>query len=255
MAGAEEFHSPGSGERSRTGVLVVHGITSSPQGMGPVSEHLAALGYAVSAPLLPGHGTSVQDMIPTRYADWLARVEAQADELATGRDRVVAVGMSLGGALATDLAAQRPDLVDALVLINPGFGSEDPRIRLLPVLKHLVPTFPGLADEIRREGPPREMAYPRLPLKAFASLVDRWPGLRTDFAKVTQPVLLFRSAYDRVVPPSAARAFLAGVGSTDVTEVWLRDSGHVATLDYDQAELLERTADFVARVSASEQAP
>jgi carboxylesterase len=54
------------------------------------------------------------------------------------------------------------------------------------------------------------------------------------------------------VPPSAARAFLDRVGSTDVTEVWLRDSGHVATLDHDQVELLQRTADFVARVSASE---
>jgi carboxylesterase len=248
MSGVEEFHSIGSGTRARTGVLVVHGITSTPQGMGPVSAHLAELGYAVSAPVLPGHGTSVKDMLPTRYDDWLARVEDRAEQLRLRCDRVVAVGMSLGGALATDLAARRPDLVDALVLINPGFGSEDPRLRLLPVLKHVMPTFPGLADEIRRPGPPRELAYERLPLKAFASLVERWPGLREDFAKVTQPVLLFRSAYDRVVPPSAARAFLDGVGSEDVTEVWLRDSGHVATLDYDQAELLQRTAAFVARI-------
>lgn len=248
MRGAEPFRSAASGEHPGVSVLLVHGLTSTPQTMAPLSEHLAGLGYAVSAPRLPGHGTSVQDMQITRYADWLARVESEAVALHREHQRVVAVGISLGGALVTDLAAQRPDLVEALVLINPGFAADDPRLALLPLLKLLTPTLPGLADQIRRPGPPRELAYDRLPLKAFHSFVQRWPGLRRDFAGVHQPVLLLRSAHDDLVPVRSARLFLDGVSSTDVTEVWLRDSGHVATLDHDQPQLLATTADFVARI-------
>ncbi len=248
MPGAEPFHSHGTAEHSGVAVLLVHGLTSTPQTMGPLSEHLAGLGYAVSCPRLPGHGTTLHDMKQTRYSDWLARVETEAVGLHRDHGRVVAIGMSLGGALVTDLAAQRPDIVDALVLINPGFVADDPRLVLLPLLKLLVPTFPGLADQIRRPGPPRELAYDRLPLKAFHSYVQRWPGLRRDFAKVTQPVLLLRSAHDQLVPAQSARLFLDGVASTDVTQVWLPNSGHVATLDYDQPLVLQATADFVARV-------
>lgn len=248
MPGAESFASAASPEHPDVGVLLVHGLTSTPQTMGPLSEHLARLGYAVRCPRLPGHGTRVQDMRITRYADWLARVETEAVALQREHGRVVAAGISLGGALVTDLAAQRPDLVDALVVINPGFASDDQRLALLPLLKLLTPTFPGLADQIRRSGPPRELAYDRLPLHAFHSFVQRWKGLRRDFAKVAAPILLLRSAHDELVPARSARLFLDGVGSTDVTEVWLRDSGHVAVLDHDQPQVLQETADFVARI-------
>lgn len=250
MPGAESFTSAASPEHVGVGVLLVHGLTSTPQTMGPLTEHLATLGYAVSCPRLPGHGTRVRDMAMTRYADWLTRVETEAVALHRAHGRVVAVGISLGGALVTDLAAQRPDLVDALVLINPGFASDDRRLVLLPLLKRLIPTLPGLADQIRRPGPPRELAYDRLPLRAFHSLVQRWPGLRRDFAKVHQPALVLRSAHDELVPPRSARLFLDGVASTDVTEVWLWDSGHVAVLDHDQPQVLQETTDFVARIEA-----
>lgn len=249
MPGAEEFRSTGRGERNRVAVLVVHGITSTPQSMGPLSEHLAALGYAVRAPLLPGHGRSVQDMIPTRYDDWAGAVHEAAQELRAGHDTVVAVGLSLGGALVTDLAGRHPELVDALVLINPGFAADDLRLRLLPLLQYAFPTFPGLADQIRRPGPPRELAYDRLPLRPFASFVAQWPRLIADFAAVTQPVLLLRSAQDSLVSARSGRLFLDGVGSRDVTEVWLPNSGHVATLDYDQDIVLAETASFVVRVA------
>lgn len=231
------------------GVLVVHGLTSTPQVMGPVSEHLAAQGYAVHAPLLPGHGTSLADMATTRYTDWARCVRDAAQALRADHDVVVAVGLSLGGALVTDLGARRPDLVDALVLINPGFASDDRRLRSLPLLRHLVPTLPGLADQIRRPGPPRELAYDRLPLRPFASFVAHWPRLIRGLPQITAPVLLLRSAHDTLVSARSGALVLEHIGSDDVTEVWLPHSAHVATLDHDRELLLDQTSAFVERVS------
>jgi carboxylesterase len=247
MPGAEPFYSPGHGEHARTGVLVLHGITSTPQTVRPVAHRLAELGYAVSAPRLPGHGTTWQGMSRTTYHDWYATVEAAAVELGSRVDRTAAVGLSMGGALVTDLAAQRPDLVHALVLVNPAFAARDPRLLVLPYLRHVLPSLPGLGDDIRRPGGERELCYDRLPLRAFHSFVSRWPTLLQACAQVRVPVLLLRSAHDRVVPALSSEVFREHVASTDVTEVVLPRSGHVATLDHDAQELLDRTEAFLTR--------
>src|SRR5580692_2929043 len=95
LAGAEPFSSPGG----PNGALVLHGFTGSPQSMRGLAEALAAAGFAVELPLLPGHGTSVEDMVTTGWADWSAAAEAAYEKLAANSDRVVVAGLSMGGTL------------------------------------------------------------------------------------------------------------------------------------------------------------
>ena len=52
------------GSDGRTGVLLVHGFTGTPMSMRPWGEHLAAEGFAVRCPLLPGHGTAGRTATP-----------------------------------------------------------------------------------------------------------------------------------------------------------------------------------------------
>lgn len=249
MPGAEPMVQAGREQRDAVGVLLVHGLTATPQMVRPVAEHLAGLGYAVSAPRLPGHGTSWRHLSRTRYADWLAAVLRAVEDLQEGRRRVVAFGVSLGGALVTDLALRRPDLLSGLVLVNPAFATEDRRLRLLPVLRMVLPFIEGIADDIRRPGPPRELAYRYTPVPALASFLDEWPGLVQRLPQLQVPVLLVQSRHDRVVPASSSDLFREHAGSLDLTQLWLEDSGHVATLDHDAPLLLEQTARFVERVA------
>ena len=74
-------------------------------------------------------------------------------------------------------------------------------------------------------------------------------GSTDDLAKVTQPLLLFRSVTDHVVEPSSSRRVLQGISSRDVTETLLENSYHVATLDNDAPRIFADTAAFVTRVS------
>ncbi|USQ77566.1 alpha/beta hydrolase [Ornithinimicrobium cryptoxanthini] len=249
LEGAEPFHSPGSGQRADTAVLVMHGMTSSPQMVRPVADRIAEQGYAVSAPLLPGHGTTWQEMSRTRYADWLAAVVAALEELRASHRTVVAFGVSMGASLVTDVAARRPELIDGLVLVNPAFAADDWRLKVIPLVKHVVPAIQGIGDDIRREGPPREMAYALTPLKAFDSFVEQWPRLVRELPEIRQPVMLVRSRHDSVVPAVSCDVFLAEVGSDDVTVTWLEESAHVAPLDHDAEQLIEGTLEFVNRVS------
>lgn len=249
LAGAEPFAHPGHGPLAEVAVLCVHGLTSTPQMIRPVATALADRGFAVSAPRLPGHGTTWRGLNRTRYEDWATTVEAEAVRLRATHRALVIVGVSLGGALATEVSLRRPGLVDGLVLINPAFAATDPRLKVLPVLQYLLPTVPGIADDIRRQGEPRELGYPVLPLRAFASFVARWPGLLAEVAELDTPILLVRSAHDAVVPPLSAQRFLDQVPARLVRQLDLPNSGHVATLDHDADLVIEQTIAFVEEVT------
>ena len=73
--------------------------------------------------------------------------------------------------------------------------------------------------------------------------------MKEDIASVRQPLLLFRSAVDHVVEASNSRFILDHVSSTDVTEVVLPESYHVATLDNDAETIVAGSIDFVRRLS------
>jgi carboxylesterase len=72
-----------------------------------------------------------------------------------------------------------------------------------------------------------------------------WGATRADLGRITAPVLLFRSVEDHVVEPASAAALLAGIASTDVTEVLLEDSYHVATVDNDADAIFAGSVEFI----------
>jgi carboxylesterase len=249
---AEPFLSDGdaTSPRGRIGVLLSHGFTGSPASMKAWGEHLADLGYAVSVPRLPGHGTTWQEMNTTTWADWTAELERALADLAAKVDTVFVCGLSMGGGLALRLAADHPDQVAGLVLVNPAVGTDRKDVKLLPVLKHVIGSFPGIANDIKKPGV-EEHGYTRTPLRAADSMFQGYKALRADLGRITCPVLLFRSAVDHVVDPSSARIILAGVSSSDTREESLDNSYHVATMDNDAKQIFEGSAAFIERVAAA----
>ncbi|WP_433168073.1 alpha/beta hydrolase [Kribbella sp. CA-247076] len=245
---AEEFRSPGSGENAAVGVLLSHGFTGSPKAMRPFAEHLAAEGYGVAVPRLPGHGTTWQEMNTTGWPDWYAVLDNELARLRQEHDQVFVAGLSMGGCLALRLAEEHGTDISGLVLINPSVRSDDRRLMVLPALARVLPSFPGIANDIKKPGVD-EGAYDRLPLRALLSLSQLWKLTRDDLAKVTQPVLMFRSTVDHVVEPSSGRTVLASISSRDVTETLLEDSYHVATLDNDAPRIFTDATAFIRRLS------
>ena len=244
LPGAEPFSHDGSD----VGVLLVHGFTSTPQSLRPWAEHLAEAGYTVRLPRLPGHGTTWQEMNRTEWSDWYATVDATFRELLARCRTVVVAGLSMGGALALQLAQNHGPRVAGLVLVNPAVKFEDPRLVVLPVLKHVVGALPGIANDIKKAGA-TELAYPKTPLKAGHSQIVAWRTVIRDLPEVTQPVLLMRSPQDHVVPASSSALVLGKISSEDVQEILLENSYHVATLDNDAPLIYAESVKFIERLT------
>jgi carboxylesterase len=98
------------------GVLVLHGYTGSPHSMRGLAQAFAGAGFHVELPLLPGHGTTAEDLNSTTFGDWVGAAEAALARLQADSERVVVAGLSMGGALTAWLAGRHPELAGVIAI-------------------------------------------------------------------------------------------------------------------------------------------
>jgi carboxylesterase len=244
---------PYSFDSGDVGVLLCHGFTGNPTSLRPWAEAIAAAGHTVRLPRLPGHGTTWKDMSATRWADWYGELDAAFRALRPRVRVLVVAGLSMGGALALRLAEQHgcgDTGVDGLVLVNPAVRLEDRRLVALPAVRWIAPWLPPIGTDIKKPGV-IEDAYDRIPPHALHSMLAGYRAVVADLPAVTQPVLLFRSAQDHVVPASSSALILERISSADAREVVLTNSYHVATLDNDAPQIFEGTVAFMNRLATA----
>ncbi|MFY9783236.1 MAG: alpha/beta fold hydrolase [Acidimicrobiales bacterium] len=242
-AGSESF----SHEGGPSGVLVLHGFTGSPPTLRSIAEMCAKAGYSVELPRLPGHGTTVEDMMTTTWSDWSRTAEGAYDSLAERCEKVAVVGLSMGGGLAAYVAERRPG-VAGCVFINPIVTS--PPAELVDGVNQLldagVETFESIGSDIKKEGGDGA-AYDATPLVPLRSLFEAIVSVNENLPLISAPSLLITSREDHVVTWDNGSELIAKV-SGPVERVWLENSYHVATVDNDQELVESLTSDFLSRV-------
>ena len=226
----------------------MHGFTGNPYSMRPLAERCAAAGYSVELPRLPGHGTSLEDLVPRRWPDFVAVALDAYDELARRCEKVAVVGLSVGGGL-TALIAEERQSVTGCVFINPML--KGPGADMEQGLRDLIDSGLEVLEtdsksDIKKEGT-TEAKYEGWPLRALQSVIDGVEAVDANLSKITAPSLLLSSREDHTVAPENGDEIVEK-SSGPVERIWLEESYHVATLDNDQ-ELVERaTLEFLAKV-------
>lgn len=235
-------HSPFSTEGSRDiGILVLHGFTGSPHSMRPVARFFADAGYPVEMPLLPGHGTTWEDMATRSYREWVDAVDEAYWALRQRCAKVVVIGLSMGGGLAILLSARRP--VAATILINPYLVNPQRIMAATPLLRRAIKSMPSIGSDIAIPDTD-EGAYNTTPVSAIAQLHKLGYDIRRVVPALTAPVLYFRSEQDHIVSNRSHQYFLKHA-TCPVEFIRLERSYHVATLDYDAQYILETSLHFV----------
>ncbi|MGZ6827505.1 MAG: alpha/beta hydrolase, partial [Mycobacteriales bacterium] len=167
---------------------------------------------------------------------------------------VFVAGLSMGGTLAVRFAETRPGDLAGLILVNPALLTQRLDAKLLPLLARLTPSWAPIASDIKKPGI-TELAYPKLPTRAMMQLRQLWALTRANLARVTTPTIVFHSAEDHVVEPINSQVLLDGISSADTTEVVLRDSYHVATLDNDAPAIFAGSVDWMRERTTAPDAP
>lgn len=218
-------------EGGRSGVLLIHGFTGTPAQMHPLGEALNRDGYSVACPLLPGHGTVIEDMEAARWSDWLRAVRDAFNALAARCDEISVAGLSMGGILALIMAEEMP--VKAAVSIASPLRLLNRKAYLAPVVGPFLryqgwPKDPNKADG--RVEDPYAVGYSATPVRKVPDLLRLIRIAERGLDSITCPLLIVQPAKDDQVRPDSPRLIYAGAVNASYKEIlYLDHSKHVCT--------------------------
>jgi carboxylesterase len=208
----------------------------------PWAQHLAAQGFAVSVPLLPGHGTDWRQLARSGRHDWQRSFEAAYVDLAGRTDACFVAGLSMGGAIALLTASRHA--VAGVSVVNPGLSFYDRRARVVGVLKYFQHTTLPIQEDGSTAAATEDGDYSRTPLAAVHELKKLFGATIRGLPRISAPVQVFKSRTDAVVPPSSLAMLRRRLGGHLVEVVDLHNSSHVATLDTDAPEIFAKSTAF-----------
>lgn len=228
------------------GVLVIHGITSTTSSMKYLVEKFAEAGFHVELPSLPGHGTTWQHLNKVTYQDWLATLEKSLAKLQKRSKCIFVCGLSLGGALALRLAQLHPE-ISGMILINHACKFTHPKFWFVPFMRHFISSTPAVASDIKDPNE-KEIAYTRTPTNAVYQMLLMLKEVRKNLPATKQPVIMFKSREDHLVPIISTTYTMKNIGSAQKEIFWLENSYHVATLDYEKDLLAKKSIEFIKKI-------
>jgi carboxylesterase len=233
-------------EGGPVGVLLIHGFTGAPIEMRMVGDYLHRQGLTVSGPLLPGHGTIVDDMNRCRWTDWTGHVEKALADLQSRCETVFVGGLSMGSLLTLYLAANHSEL-SGIIIYSPAVKVADRLLYLAPVLKYAIPKK-RKSDDSDLTDPEAELRlwhYDENPAFAAHELLKLIRLVRRLLPQVTCPTLTIYSILDQAIHPDSARYTHEHVGSSDKELIRLANSGHCLTVDSEWEFVALKTYEFI----------
>jgi carboxylesterase len=249
---AEPFFFPG--DRSKPGILLIHGFTGTPKEMRTMGEYLAGQGFNVLGVRLAGHATRPQDMIRTSYQDWMASVEDGYQYLNALSSGVYLAGLSMGGVLSL-LMSTKLDVRGVVAMSTPDSLPKDYPlwlIRLVALFRPLLsksnsPPGTGWFDqEVWKD----HVSYPRNPTRSVGELKQLLGEMRAALPKVDVPVFLIHSRDDGYILPENMDRIHAALSARDKETLWVTGSGHVVTRDAARRQVFEAVLRFIRRVES-----
>lgn len=226
-------------------VLMLHGIGGGHLSFAPQVESLASSGYRAVAWDMPGYGHSAP-IEPYTFKGLAQSCIALIDNLKC--DDVTLVGHSMGGMVAQEVMARRPQRVNKLVLCgtSPAFGKPDGdwqqafvRERTAPLdagksmaemAETLVPQMVGpgsLPEGVRLAAHCMGLVPAATYRRALECIVtfDR----RANLGHIRVPTLLIAGEHDRNAPPAVMKKMAAAIAHSDFFE--MKGIGHLQNLE------------------------
>lgn len=224
------------------GCLCLHGFTGEPWEVEPISTYfLEEKNWLVYTPTLPGHGPN-GNLKDVTYQEWVFLAEVAIRELLKRCEKVYVIGFSMGGMLASYIAAKYP--VAKLVLLSAAAYYGNPQ-QLLQEMKDIVRLrLKGELDADRHYQHYRKKVI-ETPISAVLQFMQVVKRIKPYVRQVHIPALIIQGELDGIVPRKSA-VFLYETIQSKVKElIFLPESKHLICHGYDKKQLIAKVEEFL----------
>jgi len=241
------------GDRSKPACLLIHGFTGAPKEMRWMGEYLNEKGHTCLGVRLTGHATHPEDMIRSRYTDWMASVEDGYHLLCGVSENVFLVGLSMGSVLSL-LMSSKLDVRGVVAMSTPYKLPDDPRLRHIEWISKIVQFMPKTDEEpgagwFDKEAYQGHISYPQNPVFSIGELNKLLGEMRAALPDINVSVLLMHSKDDKYVLPENMELIYDDLKkASDKTKLYITGSGHVVTRDAARRQVFEAALEFIQRV-------
>jgi carboxylesterase len=246
------------GDPSKPACLLIHGFTGTPKEMRWMGEYLNQQGYTCLGIRLAGHATHPEDMIRSRYTDWMASVEDGYDLLRVITDNIFLAGLSMGGILALLMSTRLAQPVRGVIAMStPARLPTDYPIWLLKLVSLVMRYSPKTGNApgtgwFDRSAYADHVSYSKNPVRSSAELKNLILEMHAALPRVNVPVLLMHSKDDTYVLPKNMEQIYAGlVNVQDKTKLYITGSGHVLPRDAARQQVFQSALEFIHRIESS----
>lgn len=235
-------------KKGRVGCYLVHGWSSTPQELRGLGEYLSQKGISVYAPLLPGHGTSPEDLKDYTCENWLAYAKKELEEFKQEVDTMFVGGVSMGGNICFHLAKSDPSIKGVISMATPAL------FKYNFLLKAAYPFIKSLNMTIKKHYPfgkerkallKTKVHYRRYPLKSVGEAFRMGWSLKKVLPDIKQPTLIMQSNTDFLLKEKNAYYIYQRLGSKDKKLTWIPNSYHVFTIDHYKERAFEEVYQFI----------
>lgn len=261
-AGPRALSLPGG----RRGVLLFHGLSSTPLELQYLARGLHRAGHSVRIAVIEGYSHGLPAAHPNGHREWAEAALAEFDRMRQQCDTLAVGGLCIGALLSLHIAAQRGDAVSHVLALSTTLrydGWAAPRSRLLLPLARVIPALGriavkerepyGLKDERLRawvaaqmkESGGSDAGAAVLRVRDLLQAQDLMRLVRQGMPQITAPTLLLHAREDEAASPRSAFEVASGVSSKRVHCVILNDSYHMISIDKEKARVLSEMKDFL----------
>ncbi|ESK39710.1 hypothetical protein P256_01392 [Acinetobacter nectaris CIP 110549] len=256
-------------EGNRTGILLIHGLTGTPNEMRGLARKFNQQGYTVYSVQLAGHCGTVEDLVETSWKDWYASVCAGAEKLKQYTDEIFVGGLSMGSLLALNYTIEHPE-VKGVLCYSPTFKYDGWSVPLwgklsapwiLPLVFHLnilrsnilheAEPY-GIYNETLRKrivnsmnhGDSSEAGLPGNPWHSLYHMQRLSAHVRKNLHKIKAATLCLHAYEDDIAHRKNSQLIYDRVQGPKKL-VWLKKSYHMITIDNDRQQVIDESLSFI----------
>ncbi|MBC8258736.1 MAG: alpha/beta fold hydrolase [SAR324 cluster bacterium] len=234
-------------EGGKIGILLIHGFTATTAEVRPLAKRFNEAGYTVSAVLLPGHGTTPENLNKTSYTDWVTASERAYFELKKKCTHIFVGGESAGAVLALHLASEHPE-IKGLLLYAPAMRLASSLLRKFVMVLASPFVFAIQKESGKTKDEMEWQGYKVNPLKAGVQLLRLQWETKPRLSRIYQPVLIIQANLDQTVDLKSGEIILQRIQSAVRESHWMEQSGHVVILDQEFEEVADISLKFIRKL-------